>query len=471
MKPKFNMLHSSSVQSSRRLATALIWGLCLCGLAVTALLALPSSVVKADGPHQGQVVVVFPGEKSTVRPISYTAGISRVAALKLSGWDVEASGDAVCSIDGVGCPATDCFCADNWWSSAEWSPTENNWDTSFPPTDVDEGDIIGFRWSNTAWGPPSLPGSVYTSALKTLDYVRAQQNSDGGYGNPSTAGATVEAHLTIGANGLAATEWTKDGQSLLDFWNVSNSPNKAAVFANSNAGRAGKLAVAVAGAQGDPQNFTSQNLNLGITLTTYYSPTTGAFDASNTLNHMWAMLGWQATYTDSKPVPYTATKFLLSRGNGNGTWSWAPGQLPDSNVTALAVQALIAGGECITSAHVSKSINYFQSIQNDDGGFPNDAGQQSDTNSTAWVIQALMAVGENPASDTWTVNGNTPFDFLLSMRLPDGALAWQSPSAGTNLLATQQAVLGLLGRPLPLNTMRPKQCSAPLLVYLPMVLK
>ena len=89
--------------------------------AMFALLAQPVVEVQADGPDaqadkSAHVVVVFSGERAAVRSISWTGTISRVAAMKAAGFTVEHLGDAVCSIDGDGCPASNCWaCGTNNW--------------------------------------------------------------------------------------------------------------------------------------------------------------------------------------------------------------------------------------------------------------------------------------------------------------------------------------------------------------------
>jgi hypothetical protein len=130
----------------------------------------------------------------------------------------------------------------------------------------------------------------------------------------------------------------------------------------------------------------------------------------------------------------------------------------------------------LTSAHVTRAVNYFRSIQNSDGGFPADDGwpgsDQSDANSTAWVIQALRAANEDPFGSRWTVNGQTPLDYMLGRQLADGSLAWQDPAAGSNMFATQQAIAGLLGRSFPFESQRPTQCAVTAVDYwLPLIVR
>jgi hypothetical protein len=62
---------------------------------------------------------------------------------------------------------------------------------------------------------------------------------------------------------------------------------------------------------------------------------------------------------------------------------------------------------------------------------------------------ALSAAGEDPAADTWKVDGQSAIDFLLSLQAADGSVEWQADT-GPNLLATAQAATALLGRSYPL---------------------
>jgi len=126
----------------------------------------------------------------------------------------------------------------------------------------------------------------------------------------------------------------------------------------------------------------------------------------------------------------------------------------------LAIQALVAGGECLTSSNIVRGVDYLKSAQNNDGGFPYDPqsawGTDSDTNSTAWAMQALLAANQDLTDSKWIINGSNPISYLLSVQLPDGSFEWQKDT-GANILATQQAVAPLLGQPFPLLVETPDQ--------------
>jgi len=61
---------------------------------------------------------------------------------------------------------------------------------------------------------------------------------------------------------------------------------------------------------------------------------------------------------------------------------------------------------------VREALNYLQSVQNEDGGFPYRAGQSSSQSVTCWVILALEAAGEKIDDPGWTVGGNSPGGFI-----------------------------------------------------------
>jgi prenyltransferase beta subunit len=177
-----------------------------------------------------------------------------------------------------------------------------------------------------------------------------------------------------------------------------------------------------------------------------------------------ALLGSAAL---SQTLPVSATAYLQAQALPGGGWEWAPGWGADTNTTALALQALRAAGEPKSAPTALAGLAFLHATQNDDGGFPYAPGAdaRSDANSTAYAVQALIALGENPAGPGWAVNGQTPVDFLLGLQLADGSFEWQ-PGAGSNLLATQQAIPALLGRSYPMYHNQLARCPA---VYLPLV--
>ena len=457
MNPK-KTLFTHPAGRTRHLAGSLGLAACLAIAMLLLLSALTAVESSAAGPDQAQVVVVFPGEQGTVRSISFTTSISRVGALTLAGWQVEASGDTVCSIDGVGCPASDCFCADNWWSSAGWDAGTEAWDAAtWPPPDLTPGGIAGFRWSDTAWGPPPLPGPAYAAVPKALDWLRPRQSeADGGYGNASSS---AEMLLALGANRHTASDWQRQpgSPSLLGYL-----LSKGTSYANSGTAESSKMAIGLAATGGCWPVGARVPVD-------FYQPATGAFGSFyGSGPQAWAILGTRAL---SQAVPAPAITALKNAQQANGGWEWAPGWDTDTNSTALALQALLANDEPVTSTTIINGLNYLDTAQNNDGGFPYSPtspwGTTSDANSTAYTIQALLAAGQDPLTGTWVAGSSNPVSYLLSMQLPDGGFRWQT-GQDTNQLATQQAIPALLHRFFPLQVTRVDQCNTS---YVPLILK
>ena len=302
------------------------------------------------------------------------------------------------------------------------------------------------------WSPPQ---AAIAAASSALDWIQAQQNiTTGGYG---TASDSVESLLAIASNGVNPSHWflQADSPSLSGYLILNGAAytTKGTVLA----GKSGKLMVGLAGSEScwptgakDPSEF--------------YSATTGIYDAGS-IYQAWAMLGVRSM---NQTVPAAAVNYLKSQEQANGGWEFYSGYGADTNTTALAIEALIAAGEPLTSSVIISGFQYIKSAQNTDGGFtydPNSVwGTDSDTNSTAYAVQAILAAGQDPTGADWTVNSNTPIDYLLAMQLTDGSFEWM-PGYGANTLATQQAVPALLGIYYPIKTTGVANCPLGMIPY------
>lgn len=414
--------------------------LALCLLA--ALLFGSSLAAKAQEDKQGDVIVQFDDHAQVVRSFTFTGAISGLDALALSGLDVVTTstsfGPAVCSIAGVGCPSTDCFCsatkywAYNYWDGAAWQGYPVGAGSSVISQ---TGVVEGWRWGE--FGTPQAPAPAALAAAAALDWLAARQViTDGGYGS---AGATVETMLAIGANGLAAGTWqAAPGTPTL----ADAALGTVAAYTRGGAGASGKGIAGLVAAEMDLPPLTAQPSQA-------FSATLGVYSVQSGPNAL-ALLG---TLAQRQEPPPGAVAGLAAQVLPGGGWEWAPGWGADTNATALAVQALLAGGQPLTSTVIAAALAYLHGAQNGDGGFAYSvAGSTpgtSDANSTAYVVQALVAAGQDVRSAAWQVGGRGPIDYLLSLQAPDGSFAWQA-GQGTNLLATQQVIPALLARTQPI---------------------
>jgi len=72
------------------------------------------------------------------------------------------------------------------------------------------------------------------------------------------------------------------------------------------------------------------------------------------------------------------------------------------------------------------------------------------------VINAIVAAGQDPTSASWTENGKTPIDDLLSFQQGDGSFYWQTDSPGAwPCQTTAWAIQALLGKPHPVRVLEP----------------
>lgn len=418
------------------------------GVSLQPLLAQAAPATAENGPTASNsiaVVVQFSETDRSIRKVEFSSStITGLQALLDSGLDVVTQnfswGTAVCAIEGVGCPASNCFCdSSKFWNYEYWDGSQWQSHTSgASSTNRNDGAIDGWRWGEWT-GTPILPYPQLERAWNALQWLKTQQNSDGGYGSPNSAvPGSVESLLAIGANHYKAAEWRKDSNSasILAYMMANG-----ASYTQNSASASGKFAVSASAAQmcmpyqaKSPEDF--------------YDSSNGQYQAGAG-PQAWAILG---TVAMSETVPADAVTYLKNLALSGGGWEWSSGWTADTNTTSLAIQALVAAGVDPTDSVIVGGLNFIHTAQNNDGGFTYDPdstwGTDSDTNSTAYVLQAIYAVGQDPTSAAWQKGGNTAFDFLATVQLNNGSFEWQ-PNLGSNLLATQQVIPALLGRPAP----------------------
>jgi hypothetical protein len=409
--------------------------------------AAPATTVASEDAtgDEATILLQFDDNRTVVRKVDFTPPISGLALLEQSGLDVATAsfewGTAVCSIEGVGCPADDCFCNENsfWgyytfqddaWQSYPVGPAQSVISTT--------GATEGWRWGmgQIELSPPSRAEAAY----KALTWMRSQQIiTDGSMAG--SASASVEALMALGANREDSSAWqpAPDAPSLLDFVLAHG-----ADYARDGVSEAGKLAVALSAAEACwPADAMKPS--------DHYSETLGALHA-DAGPLAWGILG---TLALAEETPTESVEYLLNLALPDGGWEWSPGWGRDTNSTALALQALVAAGVPITGSAIISGQAYLQSAQTEEGGFSYDPnaswGNIADSNSTAYVLQALAALG--------VVAPDGAVDFLTGMQGEDGALGWQTAQPAPNLGSTQQAIPALLGQPYPLRRVALPMCE------------
>ena len=292
-----------------------------------------------------------------------------------------------------------------------------------------------------------LAGSVLPTAADgpdALDWLRDKQADDGGFAgdfeDTSSLGATVEAVFAIVALDEDPNAWSKEGDTPVTFL-------QAKAVEITLPGDLAKTILAAVAADANPRDFGG--VDLITNLEAQYDPASGLYGGTELGNVFGQSLAIMALTATGREVPPAAADWLLSRQLDDGSWSWNGETTPgsgDSNSTAIALQALLAGG--YSGDAVANALAYFAAQQNDDGGFtyqkPSDFGTATDANSTAYVIQALLAAGEDLSA--WAKDGLTPPDTLLTLQKETGAFQWQAALEDENFLSTMQAVPALANR-------------------------
>lgn len=280
-----------------------------------------------------------------------------------------------------------------------------------------------------------------------LAWLKTRQQPDGSFQAAfgSATGATIDALFAVTAAGGDPHGWSSGAgtPSLVDYL-----IDQAGTYAAESTASAAKLTLAAISAEENPGAFGG--LNLPAMLAASYDAGTGLYGAGLT-DQMWAMMAVAAL---GQAVPQAAADWLAAQQQADGGFDVA-GWGADTDITSVAIEAMIAAGQPITCTVVISALNYLESQQSPTGGFPSTSvwGPASNANSTAYSIQGLLAAQENPLGSRWTVDGSTPLDDLLSFQSPSGAFEWQSGN-GEDVLATVQSITALTGRPLPLRGRR-----------------
>lgn len=148
------------------------------------------------------------------------------------------------------------------------------------------------------------------------------------------------------------------------------------------------------------------------------------------------------------PQVVDSLNYLLNHQKPNGGFSWSVVGTEDCNNTAVAIQAIAlankAGAE--TSSQLDRAKSYLLSCQNPDGGFGYQPSSSSDGASTGWAINAFSALNLDP--HLVANYGQSPYDYLATLRHQEGGYGWQS-NAEPNLLVSTYVSIALAGKHLP----------------------
>lgn len=289
---------------------------------------------------------------------------------------------------------------------------------------------------------PATPASA--AALdNAVAWLMTQQADDGGFvgfSGETDAGTTVDVILA-----LAAAQQAGVDVDLAPALGYLSNGDVALVYAQTGAGQAAKLVLALAAAGADPRNVNGVDpYSLAVA---GLNDDTG-FYGFGVFDHALVMLAMAAV---GEAIPGDAIERLTSAQIEDGSWAFdgttAVGA-GDTNTTAMAIQALVAAGQTSESSVVN-GLDYLRSAQLDGGGFSYQpgGGALADANSTGIVVQAIGAAGQDPASADW----NDALGALIAFQNESGAFHYNPDMPDDNLFATVQAIPAVAAVALPID--------------------
>ncbi|MCD4684892.1 MAG: terpene cyclase/mutase family protein [Anaerolineae bacterium] len=280
-----------------------------------------------------------------------------------------------------------------------------------------------------------------TPSAQAVAYLLTMQNEDGGFTNGWAPESDLVTTADVVIAAVAAGEnpeafFAGDMMNPFGFLGMQLADGNVA-----GAGQLAKVAIAVAAAGKDVDDFSGHDLVADLLAMQGEDGTFGfgAFD------HCLTVIALQNAGIE---LPEGTVNALVGVQNEDGGWGFMAGEASDTNTTGLCLQAL-ALTDAVDAA--GAGFDYLAAIQNEDGGWPyqnpSDYGTDSDANSTALIVQALIANGYDLAE--W----DNPQDFLLALQNESGSFSFQLAMPGDNVLATVAVIPAIEG--LPLNAWSP----------------
>jgi hypothetical protein len=150
--------------------------------------------------------------------------------------------------------------------------------------------------------------------------------------------------------------------------------------------------------------------------------------------------------------PPPSTPAFLLRVRGRGGWSFlVTSGRDDVASTAMAIMALRAAGVPRTSGALRSALRWLRTQRAPSGGFAMGRRDRTEANATALAIQAARAMGSGDARARRA---------LRTLQRSSGAFQFTRSDLGSRVLASNDAVVALSGRRLPVAAARhtPGRC-------------
>jgi hypothetical protein len=312
-----------------------------------------------------------------------------------------------------------------------------------------------------------------------VDWLKTQQQSDGGFEVAGFPGfETRDAALAIAEQSQTGSVWNasqaRAAVAALHFGGGSGPTPLDALdtFAATitTAGAAAKTIVLTAEPLGfDPAAFdpagNGSPVNLVAKLDAGCSANSATFGAAFS-DTLYAILAKKFV---CGATPSNALATVRNAQQANGGWNFSgdnTGTDVDPDTTALALEALVAGGATASDSAAHAALVFFATNQQSSGAWQSFGSD--DPNSTSL---AILGAGFDLTSSCWrdTVAPDRrgtayvdPDTWLVSQQQVDGRIASPNDGFGINTFATSQTVEALLRRWLPVVHAPAQTCSTPI---------
>jgi hypothetical protein len=317
------------------------------------------------------------------------------------------------------------------------------------------------------------------AAQKAVDWLKTQQQSDGGFEVAGFPGfETPDAVLAIAEQAQTTSTWNPSvGFSAVDavrYGGSGPSPLDALdnlaeqAVTDGASGTAAKLIVLDAMPLGidpsdfDPSGDSASPVDLSATL----DPGGCSADTASFGFFSQTLYGILAKYLIcSGNVPPSAISAVRNAQQANGGWNYLGdpnGTDIDIDTTGLAIQALVAGGADKSDPAVSKALGLLARAHNLDGSW-NSPFASGDPNSTALGILGVTVASSCWRDEFFPEGAGRPYvspdSWLISRQDADGHIQSPNDSWGVNTFATSQSVEALLRGWLPVSRAGSAACT------------
>lgn len=166
---------------------------------------------------------------------------------------------------------------------------------------------------------------------------------------------------------------------------------------------------------------------------------------------VWALIALDSASYPMPQNPQAATQAtrqmyvdeILTRQLANGGWSLGGAENPQSDLTAMVLQALAPyrDQDAVAQA-IEKALTCLSVLQDEKGGYCDQGTINAE--SCAQMVVALAALGLEQEDPRFVKNGNSALDALMSCYIPGQGFSHTPGSSEPSLMASEQGLYALV---------------------------